>query len=50
VINATNVQSGALAFLAAVHGGLPVGLIRNPTTELAVAVAASVGVPASCPR
>jgi NTE family protein len=46
VINATNVQSGALwRFRKAFMGDYRVGLIDSPTTELAVAVAASSAFP-----
>lgn len=46
VINATNVQSGALwRFSRPYMADYRVGMIKNPTTELAVAVAASSAFP-----
>ena len=46
VINATNVQSGALwRFSRPYMADYRVGLIRNPTTELAMAVTASSAFP-----
>jgi NTE family protein len=46
VINATNVQSGALwRFLRAYMADYRVGLVRHPAVELAVAVAASSAFP-----
>jgi NTE family protein len=46
VINATNVQSGALwRFSRPYMADYRVGVVKNPTTELAVAVAASAAFP-----
>ncbi len=46
IFNATNVQTGALwRFSRASMGDWRVGLVRNPTVDLAVAVAASSGCP-----
>ena len=46
MINSTNVQSGALwRFSRPYMADYRVGMIKNPTTELAVAVAASSAFP-----
>jgi NTE family protein len=50
VINATNVQSGALwRFSKPLMADWRVGLVKNPTTELAVAVGASSACPPVLP-